>query len=514
MFDHGRAMEPYWNYNSSEQNRSNVYRQDPDTGKWNWYTFNASELETIRAACSSFLRARQAVGEITNNYHLCGKGYIFSNKWIPKPPKKTVFIDDSFKSGSGLTWHKAKSDKTLIVVNPYMVRKGTIEAEATFESTGKNLGYYQDVHVTAMDLVTYGFLKEHPLYPGRANMLGGACSFYVQVNIDIFSDGMYKIRDISSLSEALKPLWEEKIDTGLVTNTIAKADVACMDVLTTLAEMPETVRSIVNGFNAVSSLVKSAKRKEFSLTKAHEKLKEQRAKGYIGRLSSLEKERSLATHPKRVAAIDRKITRTRKAYLKAMRDSAKELADAISGVWLNFRYNIMPIVYTVDDINELLASFSATYKTARGFTTSEREIEFDDLVVKSTVSEKCMIKRLLNPELQFSSLTSANFISTGYQLIPYTFVLDWFINAGDYITSLTSPSYALKEGSTYSTKSVIKFTDPTVKINIQSYIRTPITPENHRGISLQFDMSAYRYMDAAALLWNQVKSRLIHSKRN
>lgn len=511
-FDHGKAMKPYWNYNDSERNRSNVYRRD-EGGRWQLHTFSQSELDEIVKIAHNFLLSRQSEGMITNNWHLCSEGFIFSNKFIPKPPVLRLDVDYKKGGSNGQRWADARTDKSIIVVSDYEIRKGSIVSKPYFWSD-EHLGYYQYTYVTAETLVKYGFLKQHPDYRDRAELFGGACKFYVQTNIDIFLDGGYRQKPIDGILDQLNPLWEHKIDDGLVTEAIASADVACMDVLTTLAEMPETVRSVVNGFNSVSHIIRDAKRKEFSLTKAHEQFKKSKEKSFIASLSSLQRELALATSNKRRRAISRKIQRTQKAHLKLIRDSATELTSAIADVWLNFRYNIMPIVYTIDDINEVLRSLSATYKTSRTFDSSERSVELDDGVVKANVSQKCMIKRLLNPKVQFSSLTSANFISTAYQLVPYSFVADWFINAGDYITAMTSPSYALEEGATYSTKSIIKHNEDGLEIAIESYTRTVINPLNHRGLTLKFDMNFYRSLDAAALLWNVVKDKIIYSKRS
>lgn len=117
--------------------------------------------------------------------------------------------------------------------------------------------------------------------------------------------------------------------------------------------------------------------------------------------------------------------------------------------WMEYRYAIMPLIYSIKDINDLLGKRNEVYKTDRdksdirvvldrpGLSSGQRCLyvtEHLEAIVKSTVKSaynRGALQRMF-------SLTSFNPFKTGWELIPYSFVVDWFVNVGDVITSQTS----------------------------------------------------------------------------
>lgn len=119
--------------------------------------------------------------------------------------------------------------------------------------------------------------------------------------------------------------------------------------------------------------------------------------------------------------------------------------------WMELRYAILPLIYSIRDINELIAKRNAVYKTERSRQTIHHEYTRDqveipeskvftytvcnlDAIVRSTVKlgyDRGALQRVL-------SQTAFNPFKTAWELIPYSFVVDWFLNVGDVITSQTS----------------------------------------------------------------------------
>jgi len=113
---------------------------------------------------------------------------------------------------------------------------------------------------------------------------------------------------------------------------------------------------------------------------------------------------------------------------------------------MEYRYAIMPIVYSIKDINDMLGKRSEVYQTFRSKEIVEHLIDVPTLSetglyysgnwtaeIRSTVKtayNRGALQRVL-------ALTSFNPFKTAWELIPLSFVVDWFLNVGDVVTSFT-----------------------------------------------------------------------------
>lgn len=283
-------------------------------------------------------------------------------------------------------------------------------------------------------------------------------------------------------------------NTGLVTSVLGDANRKSVDVLTSLAEMPESVRSALNGCLNILKMYREARRGEVRLFNKSKKLRRE----YDEALNSLSKLERNELISKREALL-------RKKQLKNdFKLNAKELADAISDVWLNFRYNIMPNVFLIQGVIKAAESKKNLFFE---FTSTEREAL--DLLEGFTGSGNCLhkafIKRKFDTATVYNSL-SVNPFLTAWELIPLSFVVDWVINIGDLLSTLSVPSPKVIEGSTYSWK-VTGYMSKTfddgsrVTCNIQMYKRNVITPQSLCGLHFAPNITSDRRLDALALIW-------------
>lgn len=252
-----------------------------------------------------------------------------------------------------------------------------------------------------------------------------------------------------------------------------------VDVLTAMAEMPETLRSIINGIKVVIRMYLQAKKKEFRLRN------------------------SVATW-KNAKTSD-------KSRRQAIRD-AKELADAISDVWLNFRYNIQPTAYLIKDSLEVLSLNEPVEFIRDRFRVVDNEFNLYNPPQgweggKIELTHRCMIKSRVKVDdsINYQALLSADIFRTAWELIPLSFVVDWFISIGDRISTIV-PASNIAQGSTYSWKIDDSVTYKhesgcSVTIDFKLYKRRVIDPAQFCEIYINPDFNLTRQFDALALSW-------------
>lgn len=274
-----------------------------------------------------------------------------------------------------------------------------------------------------------------------------------------------------SLVDSVNPLCGA-FSTGMITSALAEANQGTYDLLTDLAELPETVRWMYD-------LLDQARR---------------------------------ATS----AAADKEI-RYKQMFKKKIL-TAVQLADALASVWMQYRYAIMPIVYSLQDIEKTFGQYSRVFKTTRGIEREDEEFDetmqnlvWRGLTCGSYVGEhkhRIFLKRNYDPVTLldgFLKNISLNPITTAWELVPLSFVVDWFVNIGDVLAAYTGPSLHIGEGCTYSIQRDLKFTlkapNPVYDVKIQSYRRKIIDPSSLAGFSLNFDLPWKRQLDALALGW-------------
>lgn len=129
-------------------------------------------------------------------------------------------------------------------------------------------------------------------------------------------------------------------------------------------------------------------------------------------------------------------------------------AQLLTDKWMEYRYGIMPAIYSMQDIIKLVRESNNIYRSCRASRSIPTEYSSESFVganekgayqrttgtikvqaTSKTRFELGMMSRLIDQ-------TSINPIQTAWELIPYSFVIDWFANVGDWLlanTSLSTP---------------------------------------------------------------------------
>lgn len=326
---------------------------------------------------------------------------------------------------------------------------------------------------------------------------------------------------IKSLFAALRV--PANVESQVISDNLSDANSASLDILTTIAEMPETIMYIIDLIKTCLRMASQAKKKEFSLLSKAKRVRMQ-FEEKIRRVEFNSRQDYLQARNERSRKIiERKRVRAVKQLRNDLKRTLADITSAIASVWLQFRYAIMPNVYAIDGA---LSAFELKETLFRRWSKAELvEVElpsFGDWKPDASlpIQFRAFIKRCFETFDAFSSIRKElqyNFFLTAWELVPFSFVFDWFINTGNTLSGLftdtTGMSY--KEGATKSLKvdsAVTYVHEPSgafVKLHFKGYERTVIIPSLYCRLQWNPDLSIYRKFDAAALAWSVFLRRLI-----
>lgn len=305
----------------------------------------------------------------------------------------------------------------------------------------------------------------------------------------------------------------------LVTATTAEANRRTVDMLTALAELPETIKSIKDLVLELIRFYKDARKGHFRLqNKAKRVQREHEAKIY--RIQYESNQAYLIARNDRTRRI---IEHKRQQDIsQARRDLAltlKETADAVTQVWLTFRYAIMPNVFLIEDIVKSMSEGESEFirfAQKRELTIFPFEMEGFTRTGEIPVTVRCFIKRQFNAVELANAPYSWNFAVSLWELLPLSFVLDWFINLGDLIAAFTGSTSQYKEVSTLSVKThtsnvtyVHEKSQAKVNVLFTGYTRNVIVPQDYCALVFDPFVDLQRQLDAASLTYQiAIKSAL------
>ena len=258
---------------------------------------------------------------------------------------------------------------------------------------------------------------------------------------------------------------KDLIDDGLVTQTLAQLNQKELDLLTEIAEIAKTCATIERSLRAILSLIFKFK-------------------------SSIR----YLTGP------------------GAYKRSAE--------IWLEFRYGIRPLIYTVESSLKVLQGLGAdsTYIDAK-----KKKVITRPSPLNQDMEEKLTLRCLIRRQYKYSDLIgelgskfiSADPIVTAWELTALSFVVDWVFDIGSFLSAIgTFTPQAFQQKATFSIKAECSDSTNSEYIDYIVYTRYVISPETHITIPIQFNLDFYKLMDLAALARTIPKDIMDLKKRN
>lgn len=443
----------------------------------------------------------------------------------PKPVPPVRVLSGPVVKVNNKPFIKRKNDGE-IVVSDYK----RFQALLTYRNGGikKNFGEIAWFGRDCRSLATLGFIPE----PGAAynamrmnsnQAIGGV--FKSQYRLQTVTDDLTPFDvgwDDSVIQSFLDGISVPDDSSSVVSETLSEANAATVDILTAMAEMPETVKSIIQGCMAVLKLFKDAKKREFSILTKEKRVRYEHEQKLF-RVNFESRQAWLQARNERARRIIENKRQASVAQLRAdLRKTLKSFADAIASVWLTFRYGILPNVYLIEGLVESLDEMDKKFERWRNLehvTFNLPKIGGWTCSAETASAElRCMIKRKFEHSTNLGGLLrqySANAFLTAWELIPLSFVIDWFVNIGNVLSaSFGNNQFDYVEAATLSLKvQGVNFTyshesGASVSVEVKGYLRNVIDPRDFCRFEFSPDVSGYRVNDAIALSWNLAVSKL------
>lgn len=266
---------------------------------------------------------------------------------------------------------------------------------------------------------------------------------------------------------------------SLQQSALAEANSKDIDMLTAIAETPETIQSVIDGLKTITRIVKDAKAKEikiisragtiekeyaqkaynkFLVRKKREVLKNFSSKKYLRRNPGKEMADYHREVQRRLNSIESLESYASKRATRFRRDAAIEIADELSALQLNVQYNILPTVYLIQDAERAIRSYGNVYASTRKKDPPfKADVYIDNtLILAATVTNRCFIKRRYQNDTtasKLSALIMADVVVTAFEKIKlWSIIIDWFYGVTDFIKSINWNPDHIEQGATISHK--------------------------------------------------------------
>lgn len=155
---------------------------------------------------------------------------------------------------------------------------------------------------------------------------------------------------------------------------------------------------------------------------------------------------------------------------------------AAGSAWLAYRYAVMPLIYSFQDVSQLIRNRDIEYQSYRdrdtveirrpstsGLSNGLYNVTSGSLTVSSVVKARysnAFLRDYVSNQVQWNPL------ATAWELVPLSFVFDWFVNVGDFIVATTSSDLSVEAAGCTSIKT---------HVTVETVLRNAVSKEFKRS---------------------------------
>lgn len=327
------------------------------------------------------------------------------------------------------------------------------------------------------------------------------------------------------------------ISDVFVQNILGKANQGDIDALTTLAELPKSAQSIIDGFSLLLRMAREARKGEFkilaSLPDRTQRIKEQLFRKWfkkqIARRPSYRSWKRTRPHGTekeyhaemslRYNMAEWRLRNLDRFNERATVKAQLEIGQAVAGVWLNYRYNILTTKMTIEDALRTFEKWNTIYRRYTDKNGVQQNGSLSALI-QHTHKQNCLIKRSYRKETQLKHISrSMNFdvLVTAYELVPlWSIVADWFFTIGPMLRAIqwnptqdqdkSCAMYKTTAGGSY--KLTLNGITYTIKVDQRYFRRDIIEPSRSIGIFFAPDLNISRQLDSLAFAFQSFSGNI------
>lgn len=468
---------------------------------------------------------RCANGEIIMSpYYVCS-GLLRANKIRPVGPP--AYRHGNWSYGRALTDSASNTERDQRFEHADMIK----------ELSGMDYDEYQEYWYKQI-----GFKTNNPKTQIIVSYAGTQVDCLEQVlpNAYPWSDSFFSKSELAEISQMCQQFMNDQdIKNDLIQDCLAKANQGTLDLLTSLAELPETFTSILDGFRTLFRITREAKAGQFRLFQQRGTLADQKirraysaytsrymqrisyanwARGKTGSNLPARYQRWRAQQMANLQSFDRYSATKGRRYRA---EAAREVADSLAQLELNYRYNISTTIYMLEDIGETYLAMRDNilyecWRVRETDVSSPTEINGYRFEGTHETQHRVLIKRAFEivPKLdQLGRLLMKDILVTGYEMVRiWSIVADWFVTIGPMLRAFRWSEPEKQQVSSYSWRNSLKGTlyypsphgEVSVAVELESYRRIIIGPEGFYGIYWKPDVSFWRRLDALSFLWGTI----------
>lgn len=360
--------------------------------------------------------------------------------------------------------------------------------------------------------------------------------------------------DLDRLAKSLQSL-ARPVEHVTVQEVLAKANAGDLDVLTSMAEMPALVESILDGFRLIKKMFVDVRQKEIRAyatvptrerrlaTEAFNK-KKLRALKKIPSFDRWSRWRENRGKSRRdyEAMVSERVTKIGdiRRFIKESNGvyrarALREVSEAMASVYLNMQYNIKPTIGMILDTLKAIDQFGSEYRRWGNGNTpviTEHDLKLPGIpeaqfVGVARTEFRCLIKRRYKYDGVMSKINqafTADILVTGFELVRlWSIVFDWFFTISDSLRAIPWNRHYSEQKACLSWRTSVngKFTwdhdgaQHSLEVEMERFHRELYNPVHSIGIYFRDNFGLMQQLAALAFSFQQfngsIKKRYSYS---